>query len=119
MTEIVAESWEGLYKTYMKMYRKCHKAGHRPIIMTTYGGEYITGPEGKSMAVILRCGWTWEKEPAEIDRLTGTVVGLTKKQVELLHRLRTDYTVLKAVGPEWPGYREAKRRALNAGATYD
>jgi len=78
-----------------------------------------TGPEGKSTAVILRCSWEKWEEPPEIDRLTGAVVGLTKKQVELLHRLRTDYTVLKAVGPEWPGYREAKRRALNAGATYD
>lgn len=114
MTEIIGRGWNDLYRKYTKMYNSCSNKGHIPIIMSQYGGEYITGKGGYQ--VFLRCGW--EEKARIAENLTGTIGGLTKNQVKFIKNVSPDKEAIETVGPNWPGLNRAIEKARKAGTEY-
>ena len=112
MVRWIGKGWRDLYNIVRNYGAQCVALGRYYFILTEYGKEPLRDDEG-NYAVQLRCGWREEHIPG----LGGMVGGLTKEQWLFLKYSTPKWRAVLAVGPEWPGLEEARRRAIEAGVT--
>jgi len=112
MVRIIGRGWRDLYKIVATNGRKCVNLGHYYRIITEMEAKPLYDPEKPGYyAVQLRCGWG----PTHIPNLGGTVGGLTYDQWLFIHYSTPKMDAILAVGPEWPGLKEAIKRARKKG----
>lgn len=114
MTEIIESGWDGLYRVVDKCYRDCWAVAKFPSLQTQWGGE-IMGPKG-NRRVLFKCGadLTFTNSEGEEVPCTGYVDGLTTEQARFLKHRDDKIRAVQAVGPNWPGRKEAMMRYLRA-----
>jgi len=112
MVRIIGKGWRQLYNIVSTKGKKCVRLGHYYFIVTEMEQRPLRDPESPAYyAVQLRCGWG----PEHVPGLGGTVGGLTYEQWLFINSSVPKMDAILAVGPIWPGLKDAVEKARARG----